>query len=340
MSRNRSLVALGLAVVGARAAELYLGTAGVGRITIVDHDAVDLTNLQRQIAHNLARVGHPKAESARDAINNYRKANGLKPLKLDAELATLRESLTQDELKLQQLLADQRAAEAQIETCRVQQSEASERLGAVQAEGYRVSGELARIEQLNGRPFKLWGFGWERPLLGVLGAGTMGAGIAQLGCAASQCHPHACRPLRAGELHPAFRQDRTLVGTALALCRDRQAAGAGAPEAGARARRRAHQQVQGLAIGVQEPPRRTEHVVAGEDRSDLLIFDYLVQNVDRWGGDFTNVRSRANDGPLVFLDSAEQYTLPVGVAMFQSSYATDYGLTFAACVATKLGTLT
>lgn len=47
---------------------LYLGTAGVGRITIVDHDRVDLTNLQRQIAHNLARVGQPKAESARQAI--------------------------------------------------------------------------------------------------------------------------------------------------------------------------------------------------------------------------------------------------------------------------------
>jgi molybdopterin/thiamine biosynthesis adenylyltransferase len=47
---------------------LYLGTAGVGRITLVDHDAVDLTNLQRQIAHNLARVGQPKASSAREAI--------------------------------------------------------------------------------------------------------------------------------------------------------------------------------------------------------------------------------------------------------------------------------
>ena len=47
---------------------LYLGTAGVGRITLVDHDTVDLTNLQRQIAHNLERVGSPKAESARQAI--------------------------------------------------------------------------------------------------------------------------------------------------------------------------------------------------------------------------------------------------------------------------------
>jgi len=47
---------------------LYLGTAGVGRITLVDHDTVDLTNLQRQIAHTQARVGQPKAESAREAI--------------------------------------------------------------------------------------------------------------------------------------------------------------------------------------------------------------------------------------------------------------------------------
>ena len=47
---------------------LYLGTAGVGRITLVDHDTVDVTNLQRQIAHNLARVGQPKAESARQTV--------------------------------------------------------------------------------------------------------------------------------------------------------------------------------------------------------------------------------------------------------------------------------
>jgi len=43
---------------------LYLATAGVGRLTVVDHDTVDLTNLQRQIAHNLSRLGHPKAASA------------------------------------------------------------------------------------------------------------------------------------------------------------------------------------------------------------------------------------------------------------------------------------
>ena len=44
-------------------AALYLATAGVGRITVIDHDRVDLTNLQRQIAHDQSRIGLPKAES-------------------------------------------------------------------------------------------------------------------------------------------------------------------------------------------------------------------------------------------------------------------------------------
>lgn len=47
---------------------LYLASAGVGRITVVDHDTVDLTNLQRQIAHTTDRVGLPKADSARQAL--------------------------------------------------------------------------------------------------------------------------------------------------------------------------------------------------------------------------------------------------------------------------------
>jgi molybdopterin/thiamine biosynthesis adenylyltransferase len=47
---------------------LYLGSGGVGRLTIVDHDRVDVTNLQRQIAHDLARVGTPKARSAARSI--------------------------------------------------------------------------------------------------------------------------------------------------------------------------------------------------------------------------------------------------------------------------------
>lgn len=48
---------------------LYLATAGVGTITVVDGDTVDLTNLQRQIAHDLSRVGTSKATSAARTMN-------------------------------------------------------------------------------------------------------------------------------------------------------------------------------------------------------------------------------------------------------------------------------
>ncbi len=71
---------------------MYLGTAGVGTITIVDHDTVDLTNLQRQIAHDLARVGTPKASSAAltiAAINPDVRVVALQERADAARLATL-----------------------------------------------------------------------------------------------------------------------------------------------------------------------------------------------------------------------------------------------------------
>lgn len=43
--------------------------------------------------------------------------------------------------------------------------------------------------------------------------------------------------------------------------------------------------------------------------SDMILFDYLTQNVDRWGGDFTNVRTRTRTGPLVFLDNGAGFWL-------------------------------
>lgn len=66
LARSHALV-LGAGGLGSPVA-LYLGTAGVGRITLVDDDHVDLTNLQRQIAHAMARLGQPKALSAREAV--------------------------------------------------------------------------------------------------------------------------------------------------------------------------------------------------------------------------------------------------------------------------------
>src|SRR6218665_3468328 len=58
---------IGVGGLGSPAA-LYLAGAGVGHITLVDDDVVDLTNLQRQIAHTTARVGRPKVESAAAAL--------------------------------------------------------------------------------------------------------------------------------------------------------------------------------------------------------------------------------------------------------------------------------
>src|SRR5262245_8863955 len=47
---------------------LYLAAAGVGRIGLVDFDAVDFSNLQRQILHGTPDVGRPKLESAREKL--------------------------------------------------------------------------------------------------------------------------------------------------------------------------------------------------------------------------------------------------------------------------------
>jgi len=47
---------------------LFLGSAGVGRLTVADPDVVELTNLQRQIAHDMGSLGRPKAESVRTRV--------------------------------------------------------------------------------------------------------------------------------------------------------------------------------------------------------------------------------------------------------------------------------
>jgi molybdopterin/thiamine biosynthesis adenylyltransferase len=65
---------------------MYLAASGVGHITIADHDVVDLTNLQRQIAHTTARVGLLKVESATQAMLALNPEVRVTPLafKLDA----------------------------------------------------------------------------------------------------------------------------------------------------------------------------------------------------------------------------------------------------------------
>jgi len=48
---------------------MYLGAAGVGKLTLIDFDVVELSNLQRQIVHSNEDLGRPKVESAQDRIH-------------------------------------------------------------------------------------------------------------------------------------------------------------------------------------------------------------------------------------------------------------------------------
>src|SRR5688500_5806454 len=66
---------------------------------------------------------------------------------LDQKLQAQREKLSQQETRLQQLIAEQREAEREIETGRVAREAAAEALNKAQGESYEVSGALARIEQ-------------------------------------------------------------------------------------------------------------------------------------------------------------------------------------------------
>ena len=80
---------------------LYLASAGVGRITLVDHDRVDATNLQRQIAHQLDRVGSPKAESARAAMR------AINPeIRIDARVQRADDALLAELLPTAQIVLD------------------------------------------------------------------------------------------------------------------------------------------------------------------------------------------------------------------------------------------
>jgi molybdopterin/thiamine biosynthesis adenylyltransferase/rhodanese-related sulfurtransferase len=80
--KNAKVLVIGAGGLGSPAL-LYLAAAGVGTLGIIDDDAVDLSNLQRQVIHGIADVGRPKIDSARDAIA------GLNPL-VDVRLHNVR----------------------------------------------------------------------------------------------------------------------------------------------------------------------------------------------------------------------------------------------------------
>ena len=80
------ILLIGAGGLGSPAA-LYLAAAGVGTLGIVDDDAVDATNLQRQIVHSTDRLGEPKVESAKRTIE------ALNP---DVNVRVFRERLTSE----------------------------------------------------------------------------------------------------------------------------------------------------------------------------------------------------------------------------------------------------
>jgi len=92
---SRALI-IGMGGLGSPVA-MYMAAAGVGQLVIVDHDEVDLTNLQRQIVHTTAAVGRPKVESA------YETLHGLNP---DIEITSIPMQLNEQALAEQVALAD------------------------------------------------------------------------------------------------------------------------------------------------------------------------------------------------------------------------------------------
>ncbi len=63
------VVVVGIGGLGCPAA-LYLAAAGVGKLTLVDNDQVELSNLQRQIAHSSSKLGAAKVDSAAERIQS------------------------------------------------------------------------------------------------------------------------------------------------------------------------------------------------------------------------------------------------------------------------------
>ncbi len=87
----RVLIA-GLGGLGSPVA-LYLAAAGVGHLVLADFDVVDLSNLQRQIAHSTDRIGQLKADSAAESIHAINPGTRLETITTRLDHESLREQI-------------------------------------------------------------------------------------------------------------------------------------------------------------------------------------------------------------------------------------------------------
>ncbi len=90
--RSAHVAVIGLGGLGSPVA-LYLAAAGIGKLTLMDHDIVDLSNLQRQIAHCESRIGTSKVDSAAVAIKSVNSEVAVETLAYRADLGSLNHHL-------------------------------------------------------------------------------------------------------------------------------------------------------------------------------------------------------------------------------------------------------
>lgn len=96
--RSHALV-IGAGGLGAPAL-MYLASSGVGRITVLDPDTVDATNLQRQIVHTTERIGQPKVQSAVRALAQLNPGVQVQGIAQAADEALLRQWVPQAQVVL------------------------------------------------------------------------------------------------------------------------------------------------------------------------------------------------------------------------------------------------
>jgi len=89
--KNTKMLIVGLGGLGCAASQ-YLAVAGVGHLTLLDFDTVDLSNLQRQVLHDDSRLGMPKVESAKlslQRLNPHIEVNAIHQLLDEQQLHDL-----------------------------------------------------------------------------------------------------------------------------------------------------------------------------------------------------------------------------------------------------------